>query len=193
MHIGYARVSTQDQNPELQTDALKSAGCEQIFTDKLSGATRERPELESCIKTLRKGDTLIVWRLDRLGRSLKDLVEIISELENNGIAFKSLNESIDTSSAGGKLIFHIFGALSEFERNLIRERTLAGLEAAKARGRTGGRKPKMNARDVAKANAMLADPNITKIEVAEHFAVSRVTLDAALRRYSDPQNFEIGA
>jgi DNA invertase Pin-like site-specific DNA recombinase len=193
MHIGYARVSTQDQNPELQTDALKSAGCEQIFTDKLSGATRERPELESCIKTLRKGDTLIVWRLDRLGRSLKDLVEIISELENNGIAFKSLNESIDTSSAGGKLIFHIFGALSEFERNLIRERTLAGLEAAKARGRTGGRKPKMNAKDVAKANAMLADPNITKIEVAEHFAVSRVTLDAALRRYSDPQNFEIGA
>jgi DNA invertase Pin-like site-specific DNA recombinase len=193
MHIGYARVSTQDQNPELQTDALKSAGCEQIFTDKLSGATRERPELESCIKTLRKGDTLIVWRLDRLGRSLKDLVEIISELENNGIAFKSLNESIDTSSAGGKLIFHIFGALSEFERNLIRERTLAGLEAAKARGRTGGRKPKMNAKDVAKANAMLADPNITKLEVAEHFAVSRVTLDAALRRYSDPQNFEIGA
>lgn len=182
MLIGYARVSTQDQNPDLQTDALAAAGCEQVYEEKLSGKSRSRPQLEECLRTLRKGDVLVVWRLDRLGRSLKDLVEIITDLEQRGVAFKSVTESIDTTSAGGKLVFHLFGALAEFESSLIRERTIAGLAAARARGRNGGRKPKMSAGDIKKAKAMLADPDITKLEVAEHFGVSRVTLNASLNR-----------
>lgn len=135
MRVGYARVSTQDQNPDLQLDALKAAGCEEIFHEKMSGRIRSRPELEACLRTLRKGDTLVVWRLDRLGRSLQDLVEIVHGLEGREIAFQSLTESIDTSSAGGRLVFHLFGALAEFEHNLIADRTRAGLAAARARGR----------------------------------------------------------
>ncbi|MDA8112506.1 MAG: recombinase family protein [Nitrospiraceae bacterium] len=188
MHIGYARVSTQDQNPELQLDALAKAGCEQVFQEKISGKDRDRPELETCLKVLRKGDTLVVWRLDRLGRSLKDLVEIVHALEERGIGFQSLTEKIDTTHAGGKLVFHVFAALAEFERNLIRERTLAGLAAARARGRKGGRKPKLSASDVRKAAAMLHDPFMTKTEVARHFGVSRVTLNLALEREGHPQN-----
>lgn len=182
MRIGYARVSTQDQRPELQLDALSSAGCEQVFQEKVSGRIRERPELEACLRTLRKGDTLVVWRLDRLGRSLKDLVEIIHGLEEREVAFQSITESIDTSSAGGRLIFHVFGALAEFEHNLIRDRTVAGLAAARARGRKGGRKPKLSKSDVRKAVAMLKDPMMTKTEVAAHFGISRVTLNASLDR-----------
>jgi len=182
MIIGYARVSTQDQNPALQLDALKAASCEQVFQEKATGAFRDRPELTQCLRTLRNGDSLVVWKLDRLARSLKDLVEIIHDLEQRGIGFQSLTESIDTTSTGGRLVFHIFGALAEFEHGLIRERTLAGLSAARARGRRGGRKPRLSRTDVRKAAAMLADPKITKSEVAKHFAVSRVTLNAALRR-----------
>lgn len=182
MLIGYARVSTQDQNLDAQKDALDAAGCEQVFEEKITGKQKERPELSICIKTLRKGDVLVVWKLDRLARSLKDLVEIISELDDREVGFKSLTESIDTTSAGGKLIFHIFGALAEFEHNLIRERTLAGLAAARARGRKGGRKPALSSSDVKKAAAMLKDPLITKTEVAEHFAVSRLTLNKSLER-----------
>jgi DNA invertase Pin-like site-specific DNA recombinase len=182
MIIGYARVSTQDQNPQLQLDALGKAGCEQVFQEKAAGTLRERPELAACLRTLRQGDTLVVWKLDRLARSLKDLVEIIHDLERRGIGFRSLTESIDTTSTGGRLVFHIFGALAEFEHALIRERTLAGLSAARARGRTGGRKPRLSKADVRKAAAMLADPKITKAEVARHFAVSRVTLNTALAR-----------
>lgn len=182
MIIGYARVSTQDQNPELQLDALRKGGCEQVFQEKPAGTLRERPELAACLRTLRQGDTLVVWKLDRLARSLKDLVEIIHDLEKRGIGFRSLTESIDTTSTGGRLVFHIFGALAEFEHALIRERTLAGLSAARARGRTGGRKPRLSKADVRKAAAMLADPKITKAEVARHFAVSRVTLNTALAR-----------
>lgn len=182
MRIGYARVSTQDQNPELQLDALSAAGCEEIFQEKISGRIRARPELDSCLRTLRKGDTLVVWRLDRLGRSLKDLVEIVHNLENREVAFQSLTESIDTGSAGGRLVFNLFGALAEFEHNLIADRTKAGLAAARARGRKGGRRPKMSKSDVKKAVAMLQNPEITKTEVAEHFGVSRVTLNAALDR-----------
>ena len=137
---------------------------------------------------LRKGDTLIVWRLDRLGRSLKDLVEIVHALEERGVGFQSLTESIDTTNAGGKLIFHVFAALAEFERNLIRERTVAGLAAARARGRKGGRKAKLSKADVRKAAAMLLDPLMTKTEVAKHFGVSRVTLNLALEREGYPQN-----
>ena len=180
--IGYTRVSTQDQNPEFQVDALETAGCEQIFQEKFTGKLRERPELSQCLRTLRKGDILVVWKLDRLARSLKDLVEIVQELHNREIGFKSLTESIDTTSSGGRLVFHIFGALAEFEHDLIRERTIAGLQAARARGRKGGRKPAMSDADVKKAAAMLLDPNITKKEVAEHFAVSRTTLNTSLQR-----------
>lgn len=182
MIIGYARVSTQDQNPQLQRDALQEAGCEQVFEERVTGTKRERPELQACLRTLRDGDTLVVWKLDRLARSLKDLVELIHELNERGVGFRSLTEAIDTTSAGGKLVFHIFGALAEFEHCLIRERTLAGLAAARARGRKGGRRPVMSPTDVRKAAAMLADPEITKAEVAKHFGVSRVTLNASLER-----------
>ena len=188
MLIGYARVSTQDQHPELQLDALRGAGCEQVFQEKLTGKIADRPELAACLRTLRKGDTLVVWKLDRLGRSLKHLVEIIHDLEQRGVAFRSLTESIDTASAGGKLIFHVFGALAEFEHSLIRERTLAGLAAARARGRKGGRKHKLGADDVRKAAAMLRDPLMTKAEVARHFKVSRVTLNKALEGAGYPPN-----
>ena len=140
MLIGYARVSTDDQNLALQEDALNKAGCKKIFHDKMSGAGAERPGLREALDYLRDGeDTLVVWRLDRLGRSLKNLIELMNILEERGIGFQSLQESINTTTSGGKLIFHIFGALAEFERNLIRERTNAGLAAARARGKKGGR------------------------------------------------------
>ena len=186
MLIGYARVSTLDQRPELQLDALRDAGCEQVFEERVSGAQRDRPELTACLRTLRVDDTLVVWRLDRLGRSLKDLVGIITDLEERGVRFRSLTESIDTGTSGGKLVFHIFASLAEFERSIIQERTRAGLAAARARGRKGGRKPKMGQSDARKASAMLRAPNITKAEVAQHFGVSRVTLNAALKRYNLP-------
>ena len=189
MIIGYARVSTQDQNPQLQLDALNGAACEQVFHETATGTFRDRPELTACLRTLRKGDSLVVWKLDRLARSLKDLVEIIHDLNQRGVGFRSLTESVDTTSSGGRLVFHIFGALAEFEHSLIKERTIAGLAAARARGRKGGRKPALSPTDVRKAAAMLSDPNITKVEVARHFSVSRVTLNAALARagIQDPQ------
>ncbi len=139
MLIGYARVSTQDQTLDLQTDALTKAGCEKIFQDTTSGAKSEWPGLQEAMSHLRAGDTLVVWRLDRLGRTLKHLISTITDLSDNGIGFKSLQENMDTTSFGGKLIFQIFGALAEFEREVIRERTNAGLYAARARGRLGGR------------------------------------------------------
>lgn len=140
MLVGYARVSTHDQNEDLQVDALTKAGCERIFTDRISGAIVDRPGLNDALDYIRPDDTLVVWRLDRLGRSLKDLIEIVGKLDSQGIGFTSLQESIDTNTSGGRLVFHIFGALAEFERNLIRERTKAGLAAARARGRVGGRR-----------------------------------------------------
>ncbi|MHB8508387.1 MAG: recombinase family protein [Candidatus Dormibacteria bacterium] len=141
--LGYARVSTIDQNPDLQLDALKEAGCYRIFVDKASGALDERREPTRVRDQLRPGDTLVVWKLDRLGRSLRHLIDTVGDLERQGIAFRSLRESIDTATPSGKLIFHIFGALAEFERDLIRERTVAGLAAVRARGRSGGRPPMM--------------------------------------------------
>src|SRR5205823_11925443 len=144
MLIGYARVSTQDQTLNLQKDALEKLGCNKIFTDTASGAKAERIGLEEALNYVREGDTLVVWRLDRLGRSLKHLIETITELNNRKIGFKSIQESIDTTTSGGKLVFHIFGALAEFERDIIRERTQAGLTAARARGRLSGR-PKSKA------------------------------------------------
>jgi DNA invertase Pin-like site-specific DNA recombinase len=145
MLIGYARVSTNEQNLDLQLDALTKEGVDpdRIFTDKVTGTKAERPGLENALSHLRAGDTLVVWRLDRLARSLSNLIELVNRLLGQGIAFKSLTERIDTASATGKFVFHIFGALAEFERNLIKERTLAGLLATRARGRLGGR-PRLN-------------------------------------------------
>ena len=142
MLIGYARISTDDQNLALQHDALTAAGCEKIYEDRISGARAERPGLALALEVARAGDTLIVWRLDRLGRSLKDLIALAERLEQRKVGLKSLKEALDTTSSGGRLIFHMFGALAEFERDLIRERTQAGLSAARARGRLGGR-PKL--------------------------------------------------
>ena len=139
MLIGYMRVSTLDQNLDLQSDALKQVGCDKIFQDVASGAKSDRPGLEKALGYLREGDTLVVWKLDRLGRSLKHLIEVITRLHEEKKGFRSLQENLDTSTSTGKLVFHVFGALAEFERDLIRERTLAGLSAARARGRRGGR------------------------------------------------------
>lgn len=144
MLIGYARVSTLEQNLDLQIDALEQAGCQKIITDTVSGARVERPGLAKLKELLREGDTLVIWKLDRLGRSLKNLIEWIQYLDSEGVALKSLKESIDTSTSTGKLIFHIFGALSEFERDLIRERTQAGMLSARARGKLGGRPKKLS-------------------------------------------------
>jgi DNA invertase Pin-like site-specific DNA recombinase len=139
MLIGYARVSTDDQNLSLQQDALEKAGCTKIYEDRISGVKAERPGFQKALEIARSGDVLVVWRLDRLGRSLKDLIQTMEMLEARGIELQSLSESIATTNSGGKLVFHLFGALAEFERNLIRERTQAGLKAARARGRLGGR------------------------------------------------------
>jgi DNA invertase Pin-like site-specific DNA recombinase len=176
MLVGYARVSTQDQNPALQLDALKAAGCEKVFVEKASGAQRDRPELLAALDYLRAGDSLVVWKLDRLARSLKQLIETVELLESRRIGLRSLTEAIDTTTAGGKLVFHVFGALAEFERSIIRERTRAGLEAARARGKKGGRPPALVAKDLAAAKAMLSDPEITMEEVAKRLKVAPSTL-----------------
>ncbi|KHQ50190.1 recombinase family protein [Mameliella alba] len=164
MLVGYARVSTQDQSPALQKDALTAAGCEKVFEEKASGAQRDRPQLMAALDYMRKDDTLVVWKLDRLARSLKQLIETVEMLEERGIGMKSLTETIDTTTSGGKLVFHIFGALAEFERGIIRERTSAGLSAALA------------AADLAQAKALLADPDITVKQVAARMGVSISTL-----------------
>ena len=178
MDIGYARVSTGDQSLELQKEALQKAGVEARyhFTDVTGGANFERPGLERARDQLREGDALVVWRLDRLGRSLKDLIGTVNELADRGIGFKSLTESIDTTTSGGRLVFHIFGALAEFEREIIRERTMAGLNTARARGRYGGRPRAMDDRKIRMAKSMLADQSNTVNDVCEELGVSRSTL-----------------
>lgn len=176
MLVGYARVSTLDQNADLQIDALRAAGCEKLFVEKASGAKPDRPELMAAINFVREGDTLVVWKLDRLARSLKQLIETVELLESRTIGMRSLTEAIDTTTSGGRLIFHIFGALAEFERSIIRERTRAGLDAARARGRKGGRPKAMSEADVKVAKAMLADQTITVDEVAKRIGVSPATL-----------------
>ena len=176
MLVGYARVSTQDQKPQLQLDALKAAGCGRIFEEKASGAQRERPGLKDALEFLREGDTLVVWKLDRLARSLRQLLETVELLEGRGIGLRSLTESIDTTTPGGRLIFHIFGALAEFERSVIRERTSAGLASARTRGRVGGRPPAMTAGDIAVAKTLLANSEISVKEIARRQGVSVSTL-----------------
>ena len=176
--IGYARVSTDDQTLDLQRDALTKAGCDRILTDTRSGATADRPGLADALTYARPGDTLVVWRLDRLGRSLRHLIETVTDLERRGVGFKSLTEAIDTTSPGGKLIFHIFGALAEFERDLIRERTNAGLVAARARGRKGGR-PKVKAfadpKKLALAHQLYAAGQTPVDSICQMFKISRAT------------------
>lgn len=174
--IGYARVSTDDQNLDLQRDALKQAGCRVIYEETGSGKIADRPELEQCRKALRPGDTLVVWRLDRLGRSLPDLVQIVADLERQGVGFQSITEQIETGNAAGKLQFHVFAALAVFERNLIRERTRAGLIAARARGRAGGRKPKLDAKQIRHIKVLLRDPSTRVSELARDYGVSRTTI-----------------
>lgn len=183
MLIGYERVSTDDQNLALQHDALQAAGCEKIFADKMSGAKVDRPGLRLAFEFARKGDTLVVWRLDRLGRSLKDLIALVEELENHKIGFRSLQESIDTTSSGGRLIFHMFGALAEFERNLMRERTQAGLQAARARGRKGGRQQKLTLQQIEIGRSLAADPKRSVSSICKHLEISRPTY----YRYINPK------
>ncbi len=186
--IGYARVSTDDQNLDLQHDALRKAGIadDRLYSDTASGKDADRKELLACLKALREGDTLVVWRLDRLGRSLPDLVRIVGELEQKGVSFESLTEKIETGSAAGKLVFHVFAALAEFERNLIRERTRAGLVAARARGRAGGRKPKLSEAQIKEINQMVDAQKLPIGRIAELYGVSRTTIyKVAPRRESE--------
>ena len=176
MLIGYARISTIDQKLDLQKDALVNAGCEKIFSDVAGGAKTERVKLKEAMEFLRKGDVLVVWKLDRLGRSLKHLIQIVSDLEEQGIGFKSLQENIDTTTSGGKLIFHIFGALAEFERAIIRERTKAGLAAARSRGKLGGRPCKMNEASIKIAQALYDKRDISIKSICEQLGISKGTL-----------------
>jgi DNA invertase Pin-like site-specific DNA recombinase len=178
--IGYARISTTEQKLEPQVDALKAAGCETVFEDVISGAKAERPGLNNALAFLRKGDTLLVWKLDRLGRSMKHLVETVTDLGDRGVGFKSLTEGVDTTTTGGTLVFHLFGALAEFERDLIVERTQAGLKAAATRGRKGGRKPVVTLKKLEQAKAHISD-GLTVREAAARLKISKTSLYNALR------------
>jgi len=176
MLVGYARVSTDDQDLALQLDALAGAGCERVYRDTVTGAKAERPGLASALDHLRRGDTLVVWRLDRLGRSLSQLIALMARLDEAGVGFRSLTEQIDTTTSGGKLIFHIFGALAEFERTLIRERTMAGVSAARARGRQGGRPKKLDPGKAEMARRLYRDKGNSIGDICRTLGISRATL-----------------
>jgi DNA invertase Pin-like site-specific DNA recombinase len=196
MLIGYARVSTHEQNLDLQLDALVKAGCstDKTYKDKISGAKELRPELEKALDQLRTRDTLVVWRLDRLGRSLQELITSVDGIRAKGADFKSLSENIDTTTPGGKLIFHVFAALAEYERGIIRERTKAGLQAARARGRFGGR-PTIQSRDphkVALARRLYADPTMPVFEICATLHIAKSTLYRYLHDASDPARHTSG-
>ena len=186
--VGYARVSTTDQNPDLQQDALTAAGCARVFTDTASGALDKRPHLDALLDYLRPGDVLVVWRLDRLGRSVRHLTETVNTLAERGVGFRSLTEGIDTTTPAGKLVFHIFAALAEFEREIIRERTNAGLDAARARGRKGGRRPKMTPGKLDTARQLYDSKQHTMEQIAEIVGVSR----ARLYRHLEPAEQQTG-
>jgi DNA invertase Pin-like site-specific DNA recombinase len=185
VQVGYARVSTLEQNLDLQLDALDKSGCQRVFKDTTSGARSDRQGLRDALDYVREGDVLVVWKLDRLGRGLRHLIDTITSLDARGVGFKSLQESLDTTTSGGRLIFHIFGALAEFERELIRERTMAGLHAARARGREGGRPQKLDGRKLALARSMMQDKTVSVTEVAKTLGVNRSTLYRALARAQD--------
>jgi len=182
MKIGYARVSTQDQKLDLQVDALQNAGCEKIFQEKASGKNNERPELIRMMEQLRKNDILIIWKLDRLGRSLKNLIEIVSELQNMGVELISIQDNVNTSTATGKLTFAIFGALAEFERDIIRERTKAGLAAARARGKRGGRKNVLNDKQVQILKSLSVNNSLSVGEICKQLGISKGTYYNYLNR-----------
>lgn len=178
--VGYARVSTADQDPALQTQALERAGCARVFVDQASGATTSRPQLDQALGYLREGDTLVVWKLDRLGRSLRHLLEVVAELGARGVGFRSLTEQLDTTTPAGRMLFAVVGALAEFERDLIRERTLAGLAAARANGRRGGRPSTVSATQLRTARRLLGEGS-TQVEAAAAVGVSRTALYRALQ------------
>jgi DNA invertase Pin-like site-specific DNA recombinase len=180
--LGYARVSTTDQDASLQVDALNAAGCYRVFIDTISGSLDQRPELTKLLDQLRPGDTLVVWRLDRLGRSIRHLIDQLTALQNKGIGFKSLQETIDTTSPGGRLVFHVFAALAEFERDLIREHTNAGLAEARSRGRTGGRPPRLSPQQATAALRMYEQQDMTVEQIGQVLGVSRTTIYRTLRR-----------
>lgn len=184
MFVGYARVSTLDQHEDLQIDALRQAGCERIFTDHASGAKASRPELDRMLDMLREGDVVVVWKLDRLGRSVQNLVDLMGRFQKANIGFRSLTEQMDTTTPGGVLIFNLFAALSQFERDLIRERTNAGLQAARSRGRKGGRPRKLTDRDVAMIRQLYESRQVTVKEIADRFSVGRTTVYKALEEES---------
>ena len=183
MLVGYARVSTLVQDFGMQTDALTEAGCERLYTDVASGAKAARPGLAEALDYVRSGDTLVVWRLDRLGRSLSHLIDVVRNLHERDVGFWALQEQVDTTTASGKLVFHVFGALAEFERELIRERTAAGLKAAGTRGRVGGRKRRMSAEQVRQALVLLRSPDCNVAQVSRTFGVHRATLYRNVREY----------
>lgn len=174
--IGYARVSTKEQNLDLQIDGLQKAGCSEIYQEKVSSRKAQRPELEHALKALRAGDTMVVWKLDRLGRSLTELIKIVSELRAKNIYFESVSDKLDTETAMGKLFFQFMAMMAEYERNVIQERTMDGLAAARARGRKGGRPPKLTSKDYKEIAVLLQNPDITVLDVAKRFGVSRQTL-----------------
>lgn len=176
MKIGYARVSTSDQNLNLQIDALKEIGCEKIFTDVTSGTKKDRLGLEETLNYSREGDIIVVWKLDRVGRSLKNLIEIINSLNSRHVGFVSIKENIDTTSSSGRLMFHIFASLAEFERDIIKERTQAGLKAARARGRLGGRPKKLDNKQASIAKTMMKDKSISINDICKTFNISKSTL-----------------
>jgi DNA invertase Pin-like site-specific DNA recombinase len=179
-HIGYARVSTLDQDPALQLDALAAAGCAKVFEDRVSGVRTDRAGLQGALDYVRDGDVLVTWKLDRLGRSLPHLIETVAALEKRGVGFRSITEAIDTTTPGGRLIFHIFGALGQFERDLIRERTRAGLTAAAVRGRKGGRKPVITDDKLKRARGMVGK-DLTVREIATRLKVGKTALYEALK------------
>ncbi len=192
MKIGYARISTSDQTLDLQVDSLKAAGCERIFHDIASGAKTTRPGLDEALDYMRPGDLLVVWRLDRLGRSLPHLIQIVTALDQRGIGFNSLQESIDTSTSGGKLIFHMFGALAEFERNLIRERTEAGLRAARSRGRQGGRPRALDAKKTKLLYKLYDERQHTVSEICDMLGISKTALYRYLQRRKKEEDVSSG-
>ncbi|WEV68841.1 recombinase family protein [Bifidobacterium sp. ESL0775] len=184
MLIGYARVSTLDQNEDLQVDALVKAGCERghIYVDHASGAKEHRPQLDLMLQTLREGDTVVVWKLDRMGRSLQNLVNLMNRFQEAGVGFKSLTENIDATTSGGMLVYNIFAAMAQFERDLIRERTNAGLQAARRRGRKGGRKPKLTPAQAKRARELYESGTVTVNEIASQYNVGRTTIYRTLQQ-----------
>ena len=183
--FGYARKSTQSQQTQMQLDALQAYGCSTVFEEQESGAKRERPQLDAMLKKLRKGDQVVVWKMDRLARSLKDLLEIVSKIEEAGAEFVSLTEKLDTSSAGGRLIFNVFGSINQFERELLIERTRSGLESARRRGRVGGRPKKLTDADVKQMAHLMDQPDRDVRGICERFGISRSSLYRLIQAHED--------